>query len=174
MMPIAAERQPKNSLVSIVISGPDTTVLAFSEGRYVPSLCLFGLAGGIILLLACLAWFDPAGFTFKIVGKAVAIICATVFLAVAFLFGHYRLTVTPQSIVKSLRLLGVNLPADRVKFRDVTDVVCGSDTFGPVIYIHRRRDVPFFVEGFSSPEERDWIAESFRGIWQAQTQSRNG
>jgi hypothetical protein len=166
MTPFALERQPKNSQMLVVYPDTDTTVLVFSAVRLIFILCAIGLAGGVVLLIAWIVNSDARGWNAPFVGKLVTMTGVVVFLAIALLFGHYRLTVTPQAVAKSLRVFGMNLPLDRARFTEVTAIVCTTDKLGPVILLNRSRGVPLFLEGFNSPEERDWIAEGLRGLWQ--------
>jgi hypothetical protein len=172
MTAFTREQQPRDSLVSIVLLGNDTAVLVLPKGRYLPALVSLGLAVCIIVFVACSFSFDPAAFESPRIRKLIVLAIIFVLLAVGCLFGRYRLVVTPQQIDKSLRLFGMNIPFDRARFSDVTDIVCDRDKFGPTLVLPRSRDKPFFIEGFSSPEERDWIAEALRTMRETQIEAR--
>jgi hypothetical protein len=173
MTPFPLERQPKDSLLSVVMSDIDTTVLVFPRSRYAPILCLLGLAALISLLLYWIISSGDAASHRKTVGKLIVLIGCCVLAAVVWLCGHYRLTITSQTVAKSMRIFGMNLPLDRIQIKDIRDVVCGKNPFGPTIRLHRKGSGSLFLEGFSSPEERDWVAEGLRAIRQMQTQNRS-
>ncbi len=165
MTPFALERQPKNSLMTVVFPDTETMVLVFPPTRYVHVLCVVGVAGAIGLMLALIVGTDPLGWRVRGVGKLVAVASALMLLAFMLLLGRHRLTLTRESVTRSLGVFGLVFPLDRVQFKEVTSIECRSDKFGAVLLLHRRKGGHLFIEGFRFAEERDWVADGLRGLW---------
>jgi hypothetical protein len=162
MTPFALDRQPRNSTVTIsAVNG--ATLLDFPIfSHFVPAILIIGVAGLTGLFAAYIAIFDPTNDRY--LRRAVGLAVVLAIVGVVLLFGHYRLIVTDKSLTKEFRVFGFCVSKESAAFLDTKDIVSQMQKKRAVLLVQRDNGTRIFVEDFSSPEERDWIASNLRDV----------